>query len=128
MLDAAPLSTALTDLVDAWGTVHRIATAVEIEGDPVPTESDQDLLRISQEALSNVSRHAGARSVQVRLSYVEEGVLLDIVDDGTGFDAGAVHEGNGLRGMRERMAGSGGTVGVVTAPGSGCVVSAAVPA
>ncbi|MGZ8177774.1 sensor histidine kinase [Williamsia sp. SKLECPSW1] len=128
MLDTAPLPVALTDLVDAWGTVHRIETSVTVDGDLVPTDSDQDLLRICQEALSNVSRHAAASSVRVRLSYVEEGVLLDIVDDGAGFDTGSVHEGNGLRGMRERVAGAGGTVCVVTTPGSGCVVSAAVPA
>ncbi|MEH3155694.1 MAG: ABC transporter permease [Gordonia paraffinivorans] len=128
MLDAAPLPTALTDLVDAWGTVHDIATRVHVDGDPVPTDGDQNLLRICQEALSNVSRHARAAHVEVRLSYVEEGVLLDITDDGTGFDPSSVHEGNGLRGMRERMSGSGGTVDVTTTPGSGCVVSAAVPA
>ena len=128
MLDTAPLPMALADVVDAWGTVHDIVTRVHVDGDPVPTEGDQNLLRICQEALSNVSRHAHAAHVEVRLSYVEEGVLLDITDDGTGFDPSSVHEGNGLRGMRERMSGSGGTVDVTATPGSGCVVSAAVPA
>ncbi|WP_150116333.1 sensor histidine kinase [Williamsia herbipolensis] len=128
MLDAQPLPVAVTELVNAWATVHRLAAHVEIAGDPVPTDADQDLLRICQEALSNVSRHARARAVDVCLSYVEEGVLLDIKDDGDGFDPQRIREGNGLRGMRERVSSSGGTVDIATEIGGGCLVSAVVPA
>ncbi len=128
MLDAQPLPLALTGLVNAWATVHQLTAHVDIDGDPVPTDGDQDLLRICQEALSNVSRHAHATSVDVCLSYVEEGVLLDIKDDGQGFDPGGVREGNGLRGIRERVSSSGGTVDITAKLGEGCLVSAVVPA
>lgn len=128
MLDTQPLSVALTDLVQAWSTVHSIPADVEIEGNPVATDDDQNLLRICQEALSNVSRHAAAGRVHVTLAYVDEGVMLDIGDDGSGFDPGRITEGNGLRGMRERVRNSGGTVEVETSEGAGCVISAVVPA
>ncbi|MBJ7290940.1 sensor histidine kinase [Williamsia sp.] len=128
MLDSQPLPSALTDLVNAWATVHHLHASIDIDGDPVPTDDDQNLLRICQEALSNVSRHAHATTVEVCLSYVEEGVLLDIKDDGRGFDPLGVHEGNGLRGMRERVSSSGGTVDVAAKVGEGTLVSAVVPA
>lgn len=128
MLDSQPLPLALTELVNAWATVHHLRARIDIDGDPIPTDDDQNLLRICQEALSNVSRHADATSVGVCLSYVEEGVLLDIKDDGRGFDPVGLHEGNGLRGMRERVSASGGTVDISAGPGAGCLVSAVVPA
>ncbi|GAA1458615.1 sensor histidine kinase [Williamsia maris] len=128
MLDSQPLPLALSELVNAWATVHHLRARIDIDGDPVPTDDDQNLLRICQEALSNVSRHAHATSVDVSLSYVEEGVLLDIKDDGHGFDPVGLHEGNGLRGMRERVSSSGGTVDISATPGAGCLVSAVVPA
>ncbi|MGF0310625.1 sensor histidine kinase [Rhodococcus sp. 1R11] len=128
MLDAQPLPSALDELVRAWATVHDVRAHVRVDGDPVPTDMDQDLLRICQEALSNVFRHAEAKSVDVRLSYVDEGVLLDIQDDGQGFELRHVREGNGLRGMRERVAASGGTVDVTTQVSGGCLISVVVPA
>lgn len=128
MLDTQPLSVAMTDLVHAWSTVHKVDAGIKVEGSPVATDDDQNLLRICQEALSNVSRHADAQRVDVNLSYVEEGVLLDIRDDGSGFDAQIVKEGNGIRGIRERVEDSGGTVSIDTDIGRGCLISAVVPA
>ncbi|ORM33428.1 hypothetical protein BFL43_13975 [Williamsia sp. 1135] len=64
MLDGQPLSVALADVVHAWSTVNAISADVQIEGHPVSTEDDQNLLRICQEALSNVSRHAAAKMFQ----------------------------------------------------------------
>lgn len=93
----------------------------------MPTGSDQQLLRICQEALSNVARHADAGQVLVHLRYVDEGVLLDITDDGCGFEPGRVDEGNGLRGMRERMEQTGGTVEVDAQRGGGSVIRVAIP-
>ncbi|WP_076482785.1 sensor histidine kinase [Williamsia sterculiae] len=128
MLDDQSLPTALTDMVAAWSTVHDIAARSHVDGSPVPTGDDQNLLRICQEALSNVARHARASAVEVTLTYTEEGVLLDVRDDGCGFDASLVHRGNGLGNMQERVRPSGGSVEWETSVGSGCLVRTVVPA
>jgi len=92
------------------------------------------LFRVVQEALTNVVKHAGARSVRVTLVRDERAVRLRIQDDGVGFDttehpvmsAGDRHR-LGLQGMRERAALLGGSVAVEAAPGAGTVITAEFP-
>lgn len=79
--------------------------------------------RIVQEALRNVARHAHARVVSVRLGY-DDGVQVEVIDDGVGGSAGA---GNGIRGMRERAAALGGTIEAGPMPGRGFRVAARLP-
>jgi len=62
------------------------------------------ILRVVQEALANVARHARARHVRVSLGPTRNGLSLDVSDDGSGFDTDAVENGMGLRNMRERAA------------------------
>ncbi len=59
------------------------------------------IYRIAQEALTNVLRHAGARSAEVELRRVDDGIRLLVTDDGTGLSE-RVGSGSGIRGMRER--------------------------
>ncbi|WP_031173413.1 ATP-binding cassette domain-containing protein, partial [Streptosporangium roseum] len=73
--------------------------------------------RAAQEALANVARHARAGRAALTLSYMDEEVTLDVLDDGTGFDPAAAGGGYGLIAMRERASRSGGTVTVESAPG-----------
>jgi len=89
-----------------------------------------EVLRVAQEALSNVERHAGAVTVRVRLEYGEDMLTLSIVDDGRGFEveAAARLAGHfGLQGMRERAAVSGGALTLTSAPGDGTTVLLRVP-
>lgn len=87
------------------------------------------LFRILQEALTNVTRHAAARSVRVRLVRIETGVVLEVQDDGRGFLA--TNRPNprslGLLGMRERAATLGGTTTIRSEPGKGTVVEVHLP-
>jgi signal transduction histidine kinase len=53
---------------------------------PLDAEAEVALLRIAQEALANVRKHAAATEATVTLSYLDDGVLLDVADDGSGFD------------------------------------------
>jgi PAS domain S-box-containing protein len=87
-----------------------------------------ELLRIMQEALANVRRHSGARSVEVRLWTDDEAVLLGVSDDGRGFDPTAAQGGGvGIVGMRERVEELGGRIEVKSRPGEGTKVTVRVP-
>ncbi len=104
-----------------------------ISGDPVPLPMpiETALLRIAQGALANVMQHAGASHVTITLTYMEESVSLDIVDDGNGFDPDAArHEAVdrggasfGLVAMRERVDSLGGALAIESAPGSGTALA-----
>lgn len=80
-------------------------------------ERAETLARVVQEALTNAVRHGRARRIDVRLWRDGDRVRLDVIDDGRG--AAGVVEGNGLTGMRERLAVHGGEVRWDSAPGSG---------
>lgn len=83
------------------------------------------VFRVAQEALTNVARHAGATSVELRLTPRGDDVVLVVADDGRGVPRGA--DGTGLRGMRERAGLVGGTVDVSGREGGGTVVTLVVP-
>ncbi len=89
------------------------------------------LLRIAQEALTNVRKHAGAHHVNVRVAQVNGNVELTIADDGRGFpDAGertGVRRSSGLATMRERAESLQGTLAVATGPGQGTRITVSVP-
>ncbi|WP_211270809.1 sensor histidine kinase [Streptomyces yerevanensis] len=95
-------------------------------------EVSATLLRIVQEALSNASRHAHAGRLGVTLSFMGDEVVLDVRDDGRGFDPLALpsrngHGGFGLDGMRARAERIAGSLTVESEPGHGTAVSARVP-
>jgi signal transduction histidine kinase len=79
------------------------------------------MFRLVQEGLTNVAKHADAQRVQIRVADLdaEDVVVVEIRDDGRGFDPNANSEGFGLLGMRERVAAHGGTVEVTSSPGDG---------
>ncbi|WP_374008967.1 sensor histidine kinase [Leifsonia sp. LS-T14] len=105
-----------------------VAFAVTGEPHPAPPAVEVVALRVFQEALANVRKHAGAGSVQVVLGYPAGAVTLDVRDDGNGFDASAPREGYGLDGMQARVREVGGTFELTTAPGEGTRLRAMLPA
>jgi len=121
-LEGARLPDAVRQLVaDTDLNAHTVIT-----GDPMPLEAaiETHLLRVVQEALTNVHRHAAASEVIVTLSYVDNGIVIDVADDGIGIDDAP--PGVGLTGMRERMDAIGGTLTVESAPGEGTTVALSV--
>jgi signal transduction histidine kinase len=123
------LGDALGRVAAATGAEAGIGTDAAVEGTvrPLPTGTEVVLLRVCQEALANVRKHARASAVQVRLCYGDDAIRLAVADDGGGFDVAAAHGGYGLRGMQDRVRQVGGTVRVTSAPGAGTEILAEVP-
>src|ERR671910_999197 len=99
------------------------------EGFPVslPAKESVELLRILQEALANVRRHSAARNVEVGLRTDDEAILIEVADDGRGFDPGSTRAGIGLSSMGERVEGLGGKIELRSRPGEGTKVMVRVP-
>ncbi len=93
--------------------------------DGLSERKGMELLRVVQEALTNSRRHAGAKNVHVVLKVVEDRLVAEVSDDGSGFDPEAP-PGVGLRSMRERTRAMGGTLEVDSEPGRGTRVSVRV--
>jgi signal transduction histidine kinase len=99
----------------------------------LPDRVQSALLRIAQGALANVREHADASTAALTLTLLDDQAVLDVTDDGHGFDPAVLPgapsgvRGHGLPAMRARLRGLGGTLTVESAPGEGTVVSAAVP-
>ncbi|HTW05664.1 MAG TPA: sensor histidine kinase [Streptosporangiaceae bacterium] len=128
-LDGGKLDDALRRLANQAAALLGGGADFEVGGSPRPlaTTAEVMLLRVCQEALANVRKHASARRAWVRLSYHEDEVRLEIGDDGSGFDPACANGGYGLRGMRARVAEAGGSLTVRSAPGAGTSVSVEVP-
>ncbi|WP_063770992.1 sensor histidine kinase [Streptacidiphilus neutrinimicus] len=140
-LQDATLPEALRRVTAGCGPVPQVAFHLDGEPCPLPVEAEVALLRLTQEALANVQRHARAQRAAVTLAYLDDQVTLDVFDDGVGFApdapagaAGIAGAGGpsggprfGLHGMRERIAELGGTLTIESAPGEGTAVAAAIP-
>jgi signal transduction histidine kinase len=136
LLDDLGLLPALRSLVADFGERSGIRTglAVPTALPPLSREAELALFRALQEALSNVLRHANARTVDIGISINREGVLLQVSDDGRGLPAGVAPESlelqghMGLAGMRERITALGGTVRLRGRTGAGARLEVLVPA
>ncbi|MGF6884183.1 signal transduction histidine kinase [Nocardia sp. GAS34] len=122
------------------GALERIAqrasapgldTRVLVEGEPerLPMPIEAALVRVAQGAVSNVVRHARAQRMRITLTYAEDGVHLDVVDDGIGIEPAVFARGTfGLNAMRSRVEQQGGSMDVETEPGHTAVtVSFPIP-
>lgn len=102
-------------------------------GKPVdlPSATKHQLLRIAQEAITNAVRHAKADRIDVRLEFGRESVVLEIIDDGTGFNPDEVFSSGlghfGLRGLRARAARINADLQITSAPDTGTTVKIEVP-
>ncbi|AQZ60299.1 two-component system sensor kinase [[Actinomadura] parvosata subsp. kistnae] len=129
-LERAPLHEALSGVAERWSAATGVPAAVSVDGEPrrLPEDVEATLLRAAQEGLANVAKHARARRAVLTLSYMEEEVTLDVLDDGAGFDPDSAPAGGyGLIAMRERAARSGGTVTVESALGEGTALCVSIP-
>lgn len=121
------LTSALRGLIERWAASQVTPAELVVVGAPVAGDGDDVVLRVTQESLANVARHARASSVTVTLSWLPDTLLLDVADDGVGFDPDTIVRGRGLSGMKERLAEVGGHLIVESEPGHGTTIAAKVP-
>jgi signal transduction histidine kinase len=132
-LSPSALASGLLDSVRRQASRFTEETGVpagcRVTGEPrdLPTPAEVVLLRATQEALTNVRRHAHANEVAVLLAYAPGSVRIAVRDDGRGFDP-AGPGGFGLRGMRQRAEQVGGTLTVRSDPDTGTTIELEVPA
>jgi signal transduction histidine kinase len=128
-LDELGLVAALQALCDACEARSRVSCVLAHDGalDALGESIDTAVFRVTQEALSNVARHAQAASVGVRLKATRAQLVLEIEDDGRGFDAALRTRGLGLLGATERAAMLGGELQVFAAPGAGTRIRMQLP-
>jgi signal transduction histidine kinase len=146
-LENSRLPDALAEEVARWTATSGVAAEVRTTGEAraLHPEVEVTVLRVGQEALANVAKHAAAAHAWVTLSYMEDVVTLDVRDDGSGFaqpGAGGLRGMNerdmnerdqngggfGLIAMRQRVNRLAGQLEIESEPGAGTAVSASLPA
>jgi signal transduction histidine kinase len=132
-LEDSRLPDALAEEVARWTATSGVQAEVKTTGDPraLHPEVEVTLLRVAQEALANVAKHAAAEHVWVTLSYMEDVVTLDVRDNGSGFGQSRENKtegGFGLIAMRQRVNRLAGQLEIESEPGVGTAVSASLPA
>lgn len=127
VLDSHRLSAAIEEVTRQWSAMTGIPLTFTSSGEEVDVAASGDVVRVCQEALSNIARHSDASRVVVELTYTASLVRLDIGDDGRGFDQAVVRPGQGLTGMAQRAKCHSGSSELTTQPGQGCVVAFTMP-
>jgi signal transduction histidine kinase len=134
-LAEARLPDAIADMAKRWAETSGVDVVVDTTGDPraLLPEIEVALFRVAQEALANVGKHASATRAGLTLSYMDDVVVLDVRDDGIGFERDTTRapsggSGFGLGAMEQRVRRVAGTLTVESAPGEGTAISASVPA
>jgi len=132
VLESSDLAGALEGILQQLSSGSGVETSIEVTGKArrLAPVVENNLLRVGQEAITNATRHAGARHIEVSLDYAESQLRLVVRDDGRGFDAGQPPPGEGgfgLVGIRERAADLKGELRISSAPGDGTEISLSVP-
>ncbi|MEM5440374.1 AAA family ATPase [Paraburkholderia diazotrophica] len=121
---------ALEWLAAEFNRNRRIKCRLRVHDENITMDEDRSivLFRLVQEALTNVSRHARATIVVITLERTANAYLLEVRDDGQGFDVQAARKKSfGLVGMEERVLMLGGQIEIVSSPGAGTVIKASLP-
>jgi two-component system sensor histidine kinase TtrS len=142
MLDHLGLGDAIREEVDAWQSRHpgtHCSLSVNTDLDGLDEQTNITIYRIIQECLTNISKHASARSVAIEIDCVDavlpgdagdtpvSALKMSIRDDGAGMDPKVRERGLGLIGMRERAGALGGMLVIETMPGKGMSIVVTLP-
>ena len=127
-LDDLGLPSALAALAERLSGQSELRVEPQLQPVLPPLSAEEELVvyRVAQEALTNVLRHAECDRADMTLRVADDALLLDVRDEGRGFDPAAV-VANGLVGMRERALLVGARLEVRSRPGGGTLVRLALP-
>jgi signal transduction histidine kinase len=130
LLQDRDFAAALEKVVADWSSAGGVPATLTVTGEPVAlhNEVESTLIRVAQEALTNITKHANATQVVVTLSYLDDVVALDLHDNGKGFTPQTSEEHFGLVVMRQRVARLAGSLVVESVLDRGTAISATVPA
>lgn len=120
----------VNDLIDSLRTAKHLAIELDYYGfeeDQLADNKKLTLYRIIQEQLNNILKHASANHVSIILRLTAGNILLQIKDDGVGFDVGMVKKGLGIKNIHNRAEIFGGHVLLTSSPGNGCEVNVSLP-
>ncbi|MEL6247696.1 MAG: sensor histidine kinase [Cyanobacteria bacterium J06627_15] len=127
-LKGISLESAVAELVTNFQKASGVTPSVHLAlRTPLSDPVQLALYRIVQEGLTNILRHANARTVRLDLSTHAQRVMLTLEDDGEGFDPTLLSTGYGLRGMRERAEALGGSFALHSQPGQGSCLQVSLP-
>lgn len=127
--DKASLVDAVEEVAARWSAENGVRVRMNVTGTPrsLPSSAETALLRISQEAMHNIGKHARAKNVNITFSFMDDVLALDIADDGLGFDPSTPGNGFGLQTMRGRIEELGGTLTIESERGSGTAIAVSLP-
>src|SRR5580658_6836792 len=123
------LTAALRDLIKRMTTGMTMKAKLTLRGKPrrLTPDWETNLLRISQEALTNAMRHAGATRFDTVLVFGSQDIRVSFRDNGRGFDPEKTNGGFGIRGIKERVQEMGGKFSIETTEGKGTLSSIVIP-
>jgi signal transduction histidine kinase len=123
------LDQALKEMATDFATRSGVVTVVDVDADAASrlTSRASDVVQIVREALSNVGRHGAATTCRVSVERNAAGLVIEVDDDGQGFDVELTRSGMGLQNLQERVRSLGGVFRIESTPGEGTTVGATFP-
>ena len=128
-IEKASLVEAVEELAARWSAENSVQVKMKVTGTPhsLPSSAETALLRISQEAMHNINKHAQAKNVNITFSFMEDMFVMDIADDGLGFEPSKIKNGFGMKTMRDRVEELSGTLTIESERGAGTAIAVSIP-
>lgn len=128
-IEKASLIEAVEELAARWSAENSVQVNMNVTGTPrsLTSSAETALLRILQEAMHNINKHAQAKKVNITFSYMEDLFVMDIADDGLGFEPSKIKNGFGMKTMRDRAEELSGTLTIESEQGIGTAIAVSIP-
>ena len=128
-IEKASLIEAVEELAARWSAENSVQVKMKVTGTPrsLTSSAETALLRISQEAMHNINKHAQAKNVNITFSFMEDIFVMDIADDGLGFEPSKIKNGFGMKTMRDRAEELSGTLTIESEQGIGTAIAVSIP-
>jgi len=121
------LNAALGTLLEQVNQNQTFTIELKVNLPQLPLQTSHQLYCIMQEGLTNIQKHACAKKISLRGQPTADSIIIDLEDDGVGFDSGLPRSGFGLRGMQERVQILGGQLKLSSTPGQGTQIQVRIP-